>query len=164
MTGPSEALLAAVAKLKQEAPPDDASVKDIVWRVIAVRKQIAALKSALHVLEAEDDELTERTLPDKMIEAGLVDGTGHGSFDHESGASIYLTIKTKASVVAASRLEVFAWLRANGHGALIQDSIPYQTLNAWVKSRQEEGEPIPPGISTLQVTKANLKGLKGVEE
>ena len=74
---------------------------------------------------------------------------------------VSLSHTVRASIPAANREQVYAWLRANGHESMIQQTVNASTLSAWAAAELSEMRPLPPEIVVNPVTSASLTRGKG---
>jgi len=76
--------------------------------------------------------------------------------------------KLKPSVTTVNVERFHAWMRANGFGDLIKESIHPGTLESWVNKRTDENLPLPPKelmsvftVETVKVTSARAPSSQG---
>lgn len=150
--GMAEALAESADALAAERLDAAENLESIVSEMISLRDQVDATEEMLKQVKAAYDDVRKRRLPEKMQELGLVGPTGRGSFTHSSGANVSLRVKVQATVKKDDRDATYAWLKENGHASLIQETVNAQTLGAFVRERLEDGEPLPPGVSTFVET------------
>lgn len=125
--------------------PDEEEMKTISHmanELLTIRELMAELQAKLQALSAEERQLSQHDLPEKMKEIGVMD------FTMEDGSRLAIKHKVKASLSKARREEGFAWLREHGHGALIkpktvEEHIHHQTLTAFIKEQLDMGTAIP---------------------
>jgi len=89
-----------------------------------------------------------------MAEAGIVSEEGKGSFSLPDGSTVYLTTSLYVSCRKADQEHLHQWLRANGLGDLIKETVHHQTLRAFAREQSEKGAPLPLVLTTHYVTKA----------
>lgn len=151
-------ILAALGTASEETGDDPLSNMDgddlegIVSEMIALRETKEGLEEALKQATAAYDDVRKRRLPEKMQELGLVGPDGKGGFTHSTGAKIHLRVEVWAYVKKEYQDETYTWLKENGHGDLIKETVHPQTLRAFAKDRIQDGEPLPPGITTSMET------------
>lgn len=110
--------------------------------------ELAELKDRKKVL---DDELkaintriaeVEEELANKMLTEEIQ------SFQR-SGKTFYVTTKVFASAVPERKAKLFAWLKENGFGDMVTETVNANTLSAWVREQLEESESLPEGLEEL---------------
>ncbi len=147
------------AALEQEAALDGGSASDlegIVTEMIALREVKDGLEEALKGATAAYDDVRKRKLPEKMQELGLIGPTGKGGFTHSSGSKVHLRVEVWAYIKKEAQEETYTWLKENGHGGILKETVHPQTLRAFAKELLEDGAPMPPGITTTMETIAVL--------
>lgn len=122
-----------------------------------VQGEIDALNQQLKELQARKRELAEVEIPDLMHNAGFVAADGTGKYSLPSGKTVYLHNKLRAGCLATDRPSLYAWLRENGHGDLVIDWVNPQTLESFCRELTDEGDELPPMISTHYETSARLR-------
>lgn len=142
---------------------DAQDLEGIVSEMIAARDTVDQFKAALKEAQAAYDDIRKRKLPEKMQALGLVGPDGRGRFTHSSGASVHLRVEIWAYIKKEAQDETYAWLKDNGHGGIVQETVNPQTLRAFVRERLEDGEPLPPGVTTSMETIAVVKRPSGGE-
>ncbi len=65
------------------------------------------------------------------------------------GQMFYLTTKVYANAVPERKPELFQWLKANGYGDMVQETVHSQTLAAFIREQLEEAEELPPDLQPL---------------
>jgi len=65
------------------------------------------------------------------------------------GLMYYLQTKTYASAVADRKPELFQWLKENGYGDMVQETVNTNTLAAFVREQLEESDELPGGLDDL---------------
>jgi hypothetical protein len=74
---------------------------------------------------------------------------------------LILTSDVYAAIPAAARDEAYEWLRDNGHGALIKDSVHNSTLKAFAKDMIRDGAMLPEQLFSVKpFTRASLRKTK----
>lgn len=119
-----------------------------------LRDQKDDLEERLKKVNASIDE-AEKDLSDMMAEAETP------NFTH-SGFMYILTTKTRASARAGMKAELFAALRENGAGDMIQETVNANTLSSYVKEQMSEnGDKVPdwldPYVSVFQPTGVSVR-------
>ena len=137
-------------------------------RAKLLEKEIADLESSLKEKAENYRNLTEKTIPEAMAEAGMK------KFVMEDGSLVDVRPFYGASIPKARQAEAFQWLRDNGFDDIIKNTVSVrfgrkedelcsrllqllgaqgftaeqtekvepQTLKAWVKERIEKGQPV----------------------
>lgn len=135
---------------------DEPRLRALAARFESLKAEKAELDASLKEVNRELKELEETKLPEEMARLGMVKNN-KGSFTTPSGMRISLRTDVYASTVKAKEDEFFEWLRDNGSGSLIKESVHSQTLRAFVREQRENGVTIPEDlISVYEVTKAVL--------
>jgi len=152
--------LIAADTLDAPTPVDTATkatLEGLVSEMLDLKSNVDELEALLKTTKEQYDGLRKRRLPDLMQELGLVGPDGKGGFTHSSGASIYLKVDVYAYCKKEYEPAFFAWLRANGHGDIIRETVHPSTLKAFAKERVQDGEPLPPQLTVTPETTAVLK-------
>lgn len=135
-------------------------LSQLVEEQVGLKTQIDQLEDDLRSLKQRYDDLRMRRLPDLMNALDLVGPDGKASFTHASGARVHLTHRVRAHVPAELQPDFFAWLRANGHGGLIKETVHAQTLGSFAKELLENGRPLPPNLAAHMETVAVVTNSK----
>lgn len=98
-------------------------------------EKIKDMEDFVKQLKAERDEAAE-----ELMEQWMETGETQVKCD---GRCIHLHNRTYAKKLASDE-EVYAALRASGHGALIKDNVPANTLAATIREELETNEELPP--------------------
>jgi len=103
-------------------------------------------KSIGRMLDAMGKDICAMFLEDglKNIRVSAVNERQEPLFHDGKDRILAPKIETKASVTQARLDEFHTWMRNNGFGDLIRESIHHQTLNKWVETRQKNGDSLPP--------------------
>lgn len=111
-------------------------------RLKALWDRKADLDEQIKAVNAEIEEV-ERALSEAMVAEEMQNFT-------RNGLTFYLLPKLYVSPVAERKQEFFAWLRANGFGDMIQETVNANTLRAWVKEQMEENnDELPEDLKPL---------------
>lgn len=97
-------------------------------------ERIKDLEELTKELKAERDAKADEIM-EKWMETG-------DTMARCDGRTIYLHTRTYAKKLKGDD-EVYAALRASGHGALIKDNVPANTLAAAVREKEEEDGQLP---------------------
>jgi N12 class adenine-specific DNA methylase len=106
-----------------------------------LRLEKEALKTRKTIIEAKYDAIRLNVIPSAMEELDIstvsVDGVGRVS----------LTPDIYCSIPQVSKMGAWTWLRQNGHGGIIMETINAGTLKATLKSIIKKGkEVLPPTL------------------
>lgn len=142
------------------SPETAATLDELVSEYIDLKANLEELKTLTKSVEAKYDDIRKRQLPDKMQELGLIAPDGKGGFTHSSGAKIYLKTEVYAYCKKENEPQFFEWLRAQGHGDLIKETVHNQTLKAFAKECIKDGVALPPQLTVTPETIAVLKSPK----
>lgn len=67
-----------------------------------------------------------------------------------SGYTFYMQVSPYPSVLPEKKEEFYNWLKENGYGSLIQETINHNSLRAWVKEILEEnGDELPEELQPI---------------
>lgn len=120
-------------------------------------EEVARLEADLAEAKARYDHFRKEELPEKMRKAGLVSASGKGSFTLPDGSSVYLQGDMHVHVPKEKQEEFHAWLRKEGNGDLIQDTVWWQTLRAFVKERIGGGLSLPSYVEAYPYLVARVR-------
>lgn len=107
----------------------------------ALKDRKKALDDELKAVNARIAEIDE-ILSSRMLEEELQ------SFNR-NGRTFYVQTKTFASAVPERKAELLAWLKENGYGDMVTETVNANTLSAWVREQLEESESLPEGLEEL---------------
>ena len=110
-------------------------------RLKALREEKAALEERLKDTNAAIEQ-TEQELVNAMIAEEMQNFV-------RGGQMFYLTTKVYAHAVPERKPELFQWLKANGYGDMVQETVHPQTLAAFVRERLNEDEELPADLQPL---------------
>ena len=117
-------------------------VFELADRLIDLRERKEQLSELLKQVNAEIEEV-DRQLSELMLAEEIQ------SFVR-SGRMFYLKTETYVSAVAERKPELIEWLKANGYGSIVQETVHPRTLSATVKELKEEHEDeLPPDLAEL---------------
>ena len=113
----------------------------------------AIIKETREVLQQLEEKLSREHVPDVMrahnIRNITVEGVGR------------VTLGTRWSASMTDKPSGFEWLRGNGHGGVIQETVNAQTLGALAKEMNEEGTELPaPTFTTNIMTYTSITKVK----
>ena len=66
-----------------------------------------------------------------------------------NGRMFYLQTKTYARAVAERKQELYEWLKENGFGDLVYETVNTNSLAAFVREQLEEADELPEGLGEL---------------
>lgn len=116
---------------------DSMTLVQIIESMSTIQKAKERLEDELKLINKEFDFLRITKVPAKMEEDGVdritVAGVGRVS----------LTADMHVSVKADMKDKFYEWLRDNGRGDLLQETVNASTLKAAVKGMYKNGEEIP---------------------
>jgi hypothetical protein len=114
--------------------------------------KIGELEDRVKELKEERKYLEEYAIPAKLEAEGMK------NFKLTSGKLVHLRGELQVTMAAGDRPMAMLWFKDHGHGSMVQEHIPPQTLKAWVKNDclGNMTEP-PPFIKVRQFQKAVLK-------
>ena len=118
-----------------------------------LRQITAQIKEAREALEQIEMKLSREQVPDVMrahnIKNITIEGVGR------------VTLGRRWSASMPDKEAGFEWLRGNGHGGVIQETVNAQTLGALAKEMNEEGEELPqPTFTTNVMTYTSITKVK----
>lgn len=121
---------------------DQDSLKKLTVQELAARQRylgetLELLKRLSSTINAEYDAIRLGILPDKMDEEDITNITVSGVGRITVQSDIYFLIP------APFREDAYEWLRKNGHGDLIQETVNSSSGKAWAKEMFKKGE-LPP--------------------
>lgn len=99
------------------------------------------LESEIKALNAEIEE-TEAKLAELMLEEEMQNFTRNGRI-------FYLNTKVYASAVAERKAELYKWLKENGYGDLVYETVNANSLAAFVREQLEEADELPEGLAEM---------------
>jgi hypothetical protein len=119
---------------------------------------LAGLKNKKDELEAslKDVNGVIRTLSEETLPR-LMEDLEQDSFRVPNVGTVFLQQKVYANVKADDREKFHAWLRENGHGDIIKETVHPQTLTAFAKEQLGEGKPLPDTVSARFVPTAVIR-------
>lgn len=158
------ALAAASDMLQAEAEEATSRASEDV-SLMALAEEYALLTDSINQQETELKKLKSRretlrkiNIPEAMRALGMV-VNNKGAFSFALG-KIHLETRTYVSVKDGEDEQLFAWLRANGAGNLIKNTVNASSLAAMVRELREEGAADPPHVAVYEETAVKLTGRK----
>lgn len=156
-------MAAADAALAAAASEQAASNEQLIAyaeELEALKREITALESTIKTLKERYDHLRKVLIPEMMEKLGMVTADGKGSFTLASGARIALRNDTYASYLKQDQDKVFAWLRSNGLGDIIKETVHASTLRSMATELLSEGKELPPEIRVYLERTVTITGVK----
>ena len=131
-------------------------VKRYARRMKMVSNAFDILKPVIDALNEEYDDIRKGLLPDQMQEEDIktitIDGVGR----------VQLAGDVYASIPAEQQEAAFTWLRENGYGDLIRETVFSATLKAWAKEGLEQERKMPEDIfKVTPYTRASIVKVNG---
>lgn len=115
---------------EQDAAPvtGDATktVAALCVRLADVRRDLQDAEAAVDAARGREQQLVERDIPDAMSSHGVT------RIDITSLGSVVVDVEYYATITDANRQAAHDWLRAEGHGALIKN-----TVTVWLAKEQD---------------------------
>lgn len=108
----------------------DSQIFALADDLVKLRDWKKYLEEQLKAANAEIAE-TEARLSELMVDEEVPNFSRNGKL-------FYITSRTYASPAAGRKAELFAWLRENGFGDLVQETVAANSLSAWVREYMEE--------------------------
>lgn len=99
---------------------DLSQLQDLAEQQAAAEAKVAKIESDLAAAREELKDIAERQLPELMDQIGLE------TFKTRSGLVINVKETIRASIPKANAPRAFAWLKANGHEAMIKRVVAVQ--------------------------------------
>lgn len=93
------------------------SISKLAERIVDFQKRISMAEDAIKADKAELRKLTDEELPAAMAEVNMK------KFETDSGYSVAIKKIYVTNIKVEDRPEAFAWLRDNGHGDLIKNTV-----------------------------------------
>lgn len=118
-----------------------ATVFELADRLLDLRERKEQLSEQLKAVNAEIEEV-DRQLAELMLAEEIQNFV-------RSGRMFYLKTETYASAVSDRKAELIEWLKANGLGDIVQETVHPRTLSATVKEMLEEDDELPEELSEL---------------
>jgi len=126
---------------------------EIIKHYDKMRQATALIKESREALSKMEETLSRENIPAAMRNAGVrtltIEGVGRVSLGTRWSASI------------TNKSEGFDWLRQNGHGGVIQETVNAQTLGALAKEMGQDGIELPsPTFTTNMLTYTSITKVK----
>jgi len=125
----------------------NADIKGLAEQFKILQARYNDAKAASALIYAEFELLRKQILPTRMDEMGIstvnIKGVGR------------IQISNQLSAKQIDKFALQEWLKDNGHGDIVAETVNASTLGAFIKAQIGEGEPIPDDsmvqISTYEV-------------
>lgn len=156
-------MAAADAALAAAASEQAASNEQLIAyaeELETLKREITSLESTIKTLKERYDHLRKVLIPETMEKLGMVTADGKGSFTLASGARISLRNDTYASYLKQDQDKVFAWLRSNGLGDIIKETVHASTLRSMATELLSEGKELPKEIKVYLERTVTITGVK----
>ena len=127
------------------------TINEIAEQLLQLKVLESEHNDALKDIKRQIDEIQKREIPELFEVQGVTNAKVAGV------GTIYLQDKVFAYVKAEDQDRFKDWLRDNGHGELIKETVHAATLTAWAKEQLEQAKPLPEFVSASFVTQAALR-------
>lgn len=126
---------------------------------------ITKLAKEMYDLKAEKDQLEERLGVlnsrydnlSKTILPQIMDDMEQDKVSIKGVGTVYLQAEVQASIPSVESEAAIAWLKKNGHGDIVKETVHPGTLKAWTKEQISTGGKLAPQIKVHQFMKAILR-------
>jgi len=116
---------------------DNLTHEDLGREMEKVRKALDTAKDKKTKIQKQYDYLTKNALPRVMEEAGI------SSFKLKSGKGILVKDEMYVSSRKEQQPELFQWMRDNGNGDLVIETINSSTLKSFIGKSIKDGKEYP---------------------
>jgi tryptophan synthase beta subunit len=152
-----------VEQLAREAEAQSTAPVGNMTRLMTYANELEVLSDEVDQLTAQlkqrkerYNELRKDLIPSEMERLGITSAGGRGVISTTSGARINLRSDLHVSVKEADEQALNAWARSNGLASIVKEKIHGMTLKGVMRERLDEGEAIPPMVTTYYETYAVL--------
>jgi len=114
---------------------------DISDKLVILRDRKKELEDELKEVNSDITE-TEEQLVAAMVEEEMQNFT-------RNGRQFILTSRTYASAKSGMMTAICVWMKENGLGDMVKESVHPQTLQAWVKEKMEEAGALPEELGEM---------------
>lgn len=136
--------------------PDDAqSIGEAAERLEVLKETKELLAQQTKNINAEIKRMEIAVIPDLMSKAGIVKNN-KGNFTTHTGGRISLRTETHVGVRAGDRERLHDWLRAEGDGSLIKESVAPATLKKHISEVIKSGKTLPDFVGVYTEVRATL--------
>ncbi len=150
-----QGLISATSNVRKDTDQVVASQDhiEVIRHYDQLRTLTAKIKESREALEQIETKLSREQVPEVMrahkVKSITVEGVGR------------VTLGTRWSASMPDKGEGFGWLRANGHGGVIQETVNAQTLGALAKELNDDGTELPaPTFTTNIMTYTSITKVK----
>ncbi len=133
---------------------DQQKIREIVLLMVALTKVQDVLKAKVDEAKAQMQELKNQLLEE-------MDTLKLQNFRMADIGLVYVHVSPKIGLLKADKPEVYAWLKANGHGSIVKEEVNPRTFQAFCKSLKEEGLELPPKVTEFIVREPRIRSGKG---
>lgn len=120
---------------------------ELVKELNDVRSEKDMLEKRLTEVNKRKIELETKEIPQIMEDAEQskvkIDGVG--------------TIYLKADLYCHPEGDIIEWLKENGHGSIVKETVHHGTLRSWANEQLDTGGTLPPNLKVQQFMKATLR-------
>jgi hypothetical protein len=127
------------------------TINEIAEELLNLKRAEDEANASLKDIKRQIEDIQKREIPE------LFEAQGVSSAKVAGVGTIYLQDKVFAYVKADDQDRFKAWLRDNGHGDLIKETVHAATLTAWAKEQLEQAKSLPEFVSASFVTQAALR-------
>lgn len=120
---------------------EQATIFELADRLATLRERKEALQAELKAVNAEYDKI-EAEMAARMLEEEVP------RFNRD-GRTFYLSTRVHASPREGQREALHEWLKSNGHGDLVKETVHAQSLAAWAREQIEEDGALPDDLVEL---------------
>lgn len=107
--------------------------------ILLLSDKYKELREAKKRLDAQVKDLNQEIEQVEYALSQLMTDEELQKFDRD-GTLFYLSTRAYASPAAGRKDDLHAWLKENGYGDLVKESVHANTLSAFIKELLEEGE------------------------
>lgn len=145
-------LASAIREETNDAVSSDDHI-EIIRHYDKLRQVTALIKESREALEQIETTLSREQVPDVLrrhnVKTITVEGVGR------------VSLGTRWSASMPDKTAGFEWLRGNGHGGVIQETVNAQTLGALAKEMSNDGAELPaPTFTTNVMTYTSITKVK----
>lgn len=120
---------------------EETTMFELADQLVRLRAEKKRQEDELKELNAKIDEVNDR-LVEMMVGAEMQ------SFNR-AGRLFYLSTRTFASPAKDNKDALCGWLRANGYGDLVRETVYAQSLAAFVRELLDEDDELPADLADL---------------
>ena len=133
---------------QQKKPP---TVRQLVVQLRELTDEKEKLEAQLKAVNKKREHVRTKLLPEALENAGLE------KVSVEDVGSVNVSTKVYASVLAADRERLHEWLKDEGHGAMVKESVHHNTLSAFAEEQTAAGTALPDFVKVTFIPTANLR-------